>query len=239
MAVDELGGDVVAVTARSPLHTERELDDACRHAENMGVRHLVVDTNELEEAEIRGNPPDRCYLCKKDRFQRMVDLAGELQLKTVLDGTNADDLSMYRPGLRAARECGVRSPLAESGLSKEEIRGMSRRLDLPSWDKPSLSCLATRIPHGEELTPEKLAAVKCAEDVLQGYGIRQARVRHHGDIARIEVPPTDFSTLVAHAAEIAAKVAACGYRFVTLDLQGYRSGSMDTPGLGGGSGGPA
>jgi uncharacterized protein len=229
VAVDELGAKAVAVTARSPLHAEWEFEDACKQAAGMGAKHIVVDTDELADPTIRHNPPDRCYHCKHARFSRIVEMAGELGLAVTCDGTNADDQKTHRPGLRAAHECGVKSPLAEAGLSKHEIRQLSRELGVPSWNRPSLTCLATRFPYGTELNADKLKRVAAAENILWKLGFSQVRVRAHGEIARIEVQAKEFTELLKHTKQIVEHIQKQGFDYVTLDLTGFRSGSMDEP----------
>ena len=227
LASEELGNRLLAVTARSAVLPPADFAAACALAADLHVRHLVVETDAQNEEWYRDNPPDRCYVCKKNFFTRLTRIAAEQGLGTVLDGENADDLAADRPGRLAAHECGVRSPLAEAGISKAEVRAISRELGLPNWDRPANACLATRFPRGDRLTAERLERVARAEEFLHGLGFGQLRVRVHGDLAVIEVPPADLSRLMERAAEIAHGIRSRGFRRVTLDLEGYRSGSMD------------
>jgi len=229
VAHEELGDRVVAVTARSHTFPKRELDEAAAFCRAEGVRHEVIDSEELDIPGFAENPPDRCYHCKRELFNRLLAFARENGLAAVLEGSNIDDDGDYRPGRRAIRELGIVSPLHEVGLTKAEIRELSREMGLPTSDKPSFACLASRFPYGERITAAGLARVEKAEQWLldAGFGLRQLRVRSHGDMARIEVPPDDIPRLAARAAEIAAAFKDLGFAYVTLDLLGYRTGSMN------------
>lgn len=227
VAVDELGSRALAVTATSPTYPRSELETARRLAERIGVRMLEIESDELNVAGYRENPPDRCYYCKSELFSRLQQLAAEYGIAVVCDGTNADDLHDHRPGMRAACELGVASPLAELGFTKDDIRCASRDLGLPTWDKPSFACLASRIPYGETITAERLEAVDRAEAHLRQYGFGQLRVRSHGTVARIEIEPPMFPQAIAHAQAIAQALKAYGFDYVALDLEGYRTGSMN------------
>jgi len=229
VAHEELGDRVVAVTARSHTFPKRELDEASAFCRAEGVRHEVIDSEELDIPGFAENPPDRCYHCKRELFSRLLAFARENGLAAVLEGSNIDDDGDYRPGRRAIRELGIVSPLHEVGLTKAEIRELSREMGLPTSDKPSFACLASRFPYGERITAAGLARVEKAEQWLldAGFGLRQLRVRSHGDMARIEVPPDDIPRLAARAAEIAAAFKDLGFAYVTLDLLGYRTGSMN------------
>ena len=229
VACEELGDDAIAVTARSPLHGADELAQACELARTLKVKHIVVDTEELSVAEIRDNPPDRCYHCKKRRFQRMLELAAELGMPYVCDGSNVDDAGQHRPGLQACHELGIQSPLAAAGLTKNEIRELSRQAGLPTWNKPAMTCLATRFPYHAALTADGLRRVEQAEAFIWGLGVRQLRVRVDGATARIEVAPDEFSCITDHAEAIDRHLATCGFQQVVLDLKGYRFGSRDEP----------
>jgi len=227
VAVEELGERVLALTLLSPMYPAHERDDARRLAEAIGARYRCLEVDEVDQPAFRENPPERCYLCKKALFGRLCDLAREEGLAVVCDGTNADDLHVYRPGRQAAQELGVASPLAELGFSKAAIRVASRLLGLPTWSKPTYACLATRFPYGEPITREGLAAVGRAEALLRQWLPEPMRLRCHGTVARLEVAPAAFNVVMAHAAEIVAAVKDSGFAYVTLDLQGFRSGSLD------------
>ncbi len=229
VAQEVLGERALAVTARSETYPEQEVEAAVALARELGARVRLIHTDELEQEAFAANPPERCYYCKQELFGRMAEVAKEEGLVTVADGANADDVNDFRPGTRAARELGVRSPLREVGLSKAEIRELSREYGLPTWDKPAFACLASRFPYGDRITPEALRRVQAAEEVLHGLGLRQVRVRHHGETARIEVEPQEVASLLApeKRAEISAKLHTLGYTYVTVDLDGYRTGSMN------------
>ena len=228
VAHEELGDRVVAATARSHSFPNRELDEATAFCRAEGVRHVVIDSEELDIPGFAGNPPDRCYHCKKELFGKLLAFARDNGLAAVLEGSNIDDDGDYRPGRRAIRELGILSPLHEAGLTKAEIRVLSREMGLPTFDKPSFACLASRFPYGERITVRGLERVEKAEQWLldAGWGLTQLRVRSHGDLARIEVPPADIPRLAARASEIAAAFKDLGFAYVTLDLLGYRTGSM-------------
>jgi uncharacterized protein len=223
-----LGERFLAVTAASETYPARERRQAVDLAARLGFRHAVIETSELGLPGFRTNPPDRCYHCKKELFTRLRKVAEREGLPALLDGQNADDAGDYRPGARAAAELDVKSPLREAGLAKAEIRELSRREGLPTWDKPALACLASRFPYGREITAESLARVEAAEEYLRGLGLGQLRVRHHGDIARIEVKPADMAALAGAEREgVVRRLRELGYAYVSLDLEGYRTGSMN------------
>ena len=229
VAQHELGGKAVAVTAASPTYPSAECDEAARLAKSLGIRQILVNSNELDIPHFADNPPDRCYHCKSELFRIVREVADQHGLMFVADGTNADDERDYRPGRRAASELGVISPLLEARLTKQDIRTLSRRINLPTADKPALACLASRFPYGSRITEEKLRAVDAVESALRSLGFAQVRVRHHGDLARIEVEQDSISRLatpdVRDKLVRAAKQA--GFRFVSLDMEGYRTGSMN------------
>ena len=229
VAHEELGENVVAVTARSHSFPKRELDEAAAFCAREGVRHEIIDSEELDIPGFAENPPDRCYHCKKAIFGKLVAFAQANGLAAVLEGSNMDDDGDYRPGRRAIMELGVASPLHDAGLTKAEIRALSKRMGLPTADKPSFACLASRFPYGERITAAGLERVERAEQWLMdaGLGLAQLRVRSHGDMARIEVPPADIPRLAARAEEIAAALKSFGFAYVALDLQGYRTGSLN------------
>jgi len=227
---DVLGESFLAVIGRSASYPRSELLDARSLASACNVEWLEVDTRELSLPEYTSNPPERCYYCKRELFGRLKGIAAERGYAAVLDGANADDLADLRPGKTAAKELGVRSPLAEAGLSKGEIRFLSRRMGLPTWDKPAAACLASRIPYGDEITPEKLRQVERAESFLHRVGFRTVRVRHHGELARIELPLEDLATLAAEPtlrSKVVDFLKEVGFTFVAADLAGHRSGSMN------------
>jgi uncharacterized protein len=227
-ALEALGPDrVLAVTADSETYPSEELEEAKRLAAQLGARHEVIQTSELDIPGYRENTGNRCYFCKSSLFDRLKPLAEREGYRHVVYGLIADDMNEHRPGVRAAKERGVRGPLQEAGLTKDEIRELSRRMALPTWNKPSFACLSSRIAYGEPITLEKLGRIGEAERYIRSLGIRQVRVRTHGDIARIEVEPPDMERIVARAAEVAERLKALGYLYVALDLTGYRSGSMN------------
>ncbi|HET7559054.1 MAG TPA: ATP-dependent sacrificial sulfur transferase LarE [Limnochordia bacterium] len=222
-----LGERAVAVTAKSPSLPTRELRIAQEVAAGIGIQLRLIDTFELENPNYTANAGDRCYFCKDELFDAIERVVAETGIRWVAYGENHDDLADYRPGRQAAQEHGVRAPLREAELTKAEVRELARRFELPVWDKPAFACLSSRFPVGTQITAELLRQVEAAEDVLWNAGFRQFRVRHHGEIARIEVPAEDFARLVERAGELAPQIKASGYRFVTLDLSGFRSGGLN------------
>ncbi len=228
-ALGVLGRDkVLAVTLTGSLFPPEEVHETNALAERLGAEHAVLKQHPLEVAGLADNPPDRCYVCKRALFRSVIQLAEERGLAEVLDGSNADDARAHRPGKRALAELGVASPLMEAGLGKADVRALSRRLDLPTADRPSSPCLATRFPYGQPITEAGLQRVAAAERHLHHLGYEVCRVRDHGDVARIEVPPEQVARLVSrHHGQIVADLKALGYAYVTVDLEGYRSGAMD------------
>lgn len=224
---DVLGDRAVAATASSKTYPSDEIRLAEQLAAAMGVRLIHLETNELDDERFAANPPERCYYCKSELFAKLSELAAANGLKYLLDGANADDVADFRPGTRAEKEFHVRSPLREAGLTKDEIRALSRHFGLPNWDKPSFACLSTRFPYGVRITEEKLTQIDESERFMRALGVGQLRVRHHGEIARIEVSAPDIELVIRHRAEIAAKLKSLGFAYVTLDLLGYRTGSMN------------
>jgi uncharacterized protein len=223
-----LGDRAVAITAESPSYPDRHRQLARQIARDFGLRHEVIHTNELERPEYRANPADRCYYCKHELYTHLARIASA-RGAVVVDGNNADDRGDYRPGRKAAREFGVRSPLDEVDLTKNEIRALSKRAGLPTWDEPASACLSSRIPYHHEVTDEKLRTIERAEEALRRLGFRVFRVRHHDEVARIELAREEMPrALDEHmAAAIVRELKSIGYRFVSLDLQGYRTGSLN------------
>lgn len=227
LAHRSLGDKAVAVTADSRTLPRRELEASKQTANSIGIRHIIIPYNELGEAEFSHNPVDRCYYCKSGLFRELEALAGKLGLEAVLDGTNASELTGHRPGHRAAAEHNVLTPFADLGITKNEIRKMARVLGLAIWDKPQQACLSSRFPYGREITVQGLERVEKAEDMLHDLGVGQCRVRDHGDTARIEVIEDDFSVLLNNRDKITKHLKELGYKYITLDLEGFRSGSFD------------
>jgi uncharacterized protein len=229
-AVDVLGARALAVTALSPTYPEHEQKEAAALAARLGIAHVTVRTRECENPEFLRNGPDRCYHCKRDLVALVRAAARERGIETVADGTTADDLTDHRPGRRAALEGGVVSPLLDAGFAKADVRALSRRMGLPTADKPSLACLASRIPYGTPITPERLAAVDRVESAIRALGFRQVRVRHHGETARIEVEPAQVARLCQPRIrrKVVAAARAAGFLYVAADLEGYRTGSLNT-----------
>lgn len=230
VAIDTLGSDkVVAVTGRSDSLARAEFEQAGELVESIGAEHVVVDTDEIENPDYVSNPTNRCYFCKATLYSHMERFIEERGIKVIASGTNADDLGDFRPGIEASHDHRVRSPLAEAGLTKNDLRELSKRLGLPTYDKPASPCLASRVPYGETVTPEKLQMIEAAEAFLHGIGIRECRVRHHGKVARIEVPPRFIPMLAEpeNATRIDEHFRTLGYSYVALDLRGFRSGSMN------------
>ncbi|MCF7890671.1 ATP-dependent sacrificial sulfur transferase LarE [Candidatus Bipolaricaulota bacterium] len=229
-AVDFLGPDkVLAVTASSEAYPNHERKEARELAEKLEVEWRTIQSSETTNPNFRENPTNRCYFCKKELFEDLKELADRKGLNKVVDGTIQDDSEGHRPGTRAAEELGVASPLQQAGLNKEEIREFSKQVGLETWNKPSFACLASRFPYGKEITEEKLDRVGRAEEFLLELGIEQFRVRHHGDIARIEVRRSDFDRLLDSGEKVVSRLKELGYDYVTLDLEGYRTGSMNEP----------
>lgn len=229
VAVKVLGKRAIAVTALSPTYPEHVKKDAGKIARQIGIKHIFVDSNELEIPGFADNPVNRCYYCKRELFKVVAKVAKPFGIKAVADGSNADDTGDYRPGMKAAREAGVLSPLMQAGLNKAEIRELSRRMRLSTADKPAYACLASRFPYGARITEDKLKAVDDMEVLLRKAGFSQVRVRHHGDIARIEVPEQEIRKMLKDTVRknITAAVKKAGFKYAALDLQGYRTGSMN------------
>lgn len=228
-ARDTLGERAVAVTAKSCSFPERELKEAVAFCEKEGIRHIVIESEELDIDGFRQNPKNRCYLCKHELFTKIGEAAKELGIEHIAEGSNMDDLGDYRPGLQAAAELDVKSPLRYAGLTKDEIRALSREMGLPTWNKQSFACLSSRFVYGETISEEKLSMVDRAEQLLLDMGFRQVRVRVHGTVARIEILPAEFGRLIEDDARsrIYGTFKALGFSYVTMDLGGYRTGSMN------------
>lgn len=229
VAREELGDSVIAATVKSKIHHLSETADAKAMAQKFKVKHLFIDVDILSNKEFASNPQERCYICKKEIFKRMIERAKGLHLDFVADGSNYDDLSDYRPGMKAVREFKVRSPLQEALLTKEDIRLLSKEMNLPTWNKPSNSCLATRIPYGDKITLEKLKRIDQAEIFIHHLGFEQVRVRYYNKLAKIEVGEKDLLLFLEKDLKerIIFKLKKLGFSYITLDLQGYRSGSMN------------
>jgi pyridinium-3,5-biscarboxylic acid mononucleotide sulfurtransferase len=228
IASQTLGDRAVAVTADSPSYPERHRELAIRIAREFRLRHEIIHTRELDRPDYRANPTNRCYFCKHELYTHLSRIAADRR-SVVVDGNNADDRGDYRPGRQAAREFGVRSPLDEVDLTKDEIRELSRLAGLPTWDEPASACLSSRIPYHSEVTDDKLRTIETAEQALRALGFRVFRVRHHDDVARVEIARAEMARALEPelSAAIVRELKAAGYKYVTLDLQGYRMGSLN------------
>jgi uncharacterized protein len=218
---------VLAVTSNNETYLPSELEGAKALALSLGVEHLVVNTRELDDPNYAKNPANRCYFCKSTLYSDLAKIAEEKGFRCVIDGANKDDEGDYRPGREAAKELGVISPLSVVRMSKDEVRELAKFLGLPSWDKPALACLSSRFPYGQEITPEKLAQVARAEEFMRSRGYKQVRVRHHGEIARLEIGPDELEKAFKQREEISTELTAAGFLYVTLDLVGYTPGSLN------------
>ncbi|MEA5009420.1 ATP-dependent sacrificial sulfur transferase LarE [Clostridium tyrobutyricum] len=229
VAHDVLGDNVIAITATSSTYPKRELDEARKYAKSMGVKHIIIESEELDIEGYAKNPVNRCYYCKKELFSKLRNIAKENDINYVLDGSNLDDTGDYRPGMEAAKELGIVSPLKEAKLTKDDIRTFSREMDLPTWNKPSFACLSSRFPYGNKITSKKLKMVEDAEQFLLDLGFRQVRVRCHDTIARIEVAPEERSEFfdLSLMDKVGNKFREIGFTYVTLDILGYKTGSMN------------
>jgi uncharacterized protein len=227
VARDALGDRALAVTGVSPSIPASEVEEAKRLADSIGIAHQLIDTGEMNDPEYVANSPERCFHCKDELYTRLSALARERGFEHVIDGCNLDDTGDFRPGRRAAAGHGVRSPLVEAGLTKDDIRALSRDRGLPTWDKPAMACLSSRIPYGTPVTLDALSRIADAEAYLRSLGVRQLRVRHHGDVARIETDEAGLELLIGRRAEVVERLKALGYLYVTLDLAGYRTGSLN------------
>jgi len=229
VADEVLGEDVLAVTVVSSFMPGHEKKEASEIARLIGARHEIVAIDENDIEGFTDNPVDRCYICKKFLFSQVLAIAEAAGVACVMDASNADDTGDYRPGLKALKELGIRSPLMEAGLTKDEIRELSKVRNLPSWDKPAMACLATRIPYGEKITKEKLRQIDEAEEFLRSLGYDNCRVRHHGKLARIEVSPKRIEQLMkpGQRRQVTEHLKGLGFKYITLDMQGYRMGSLN------------
>ena len=229
VAHDVLGDQVIAVTAQSCSFPKRELEEAKAFCKKEGIKHIICESEELQIEGFSHNPKNRCYLCKHELFEKIGNIAKENNIKYVAEGSNMDDNGDYRPGLQAVAELHVKSPLRHVELTKQEIRDLSKEMGLPTWDKQSFACLSSRFVYGEEITESKLSMVDQAEQLLLDMGFHQLRVRIHGQMARIEVMPSEFLKLMedANREKIVSEFKKIGFSYVTLDLQGYRMGSMN------------
>lgn len=227
IAHNTLGNKVIAVTARSLTYPKEELKEAKRLAKLIGVRHTIISSEETKNKNFKNNHKNRCYYCKKELFSKLKDIAKKEKMNYVLDASNYDDGKDFRPGMKAINELNIKSPLKDAKLTKQNIRFLSKKLKLTTWNKPSFACLATRFPYGDKITNKKLIIVNKAENYLKKLGIKQLRIRHHNAIARIEVNKKDFSLLLKNPDNIIKKFKKLGFSYITLDLEGYRTGSMN------------
>ncbi len=229
VASDVLSDRALAITGVSPSIPQSEVQEAKELARSFGIAHELIDTQEMDDPNYVANSPNRCFHCKDELYGRLIGIARARGFDNVVDGCNLDDTGDFRPGRRAATQHGVRSPLVEADLTKDDIRALSRERGLPTWDKPAMACLSSRIPYGTPVTVEALGRIGDAEAYLRSLGLRQLRVRHHEDVARIETDEAGLELLIARRAEVVERLKALGYLYVTLDLAGYRSGSLNLP----------
>lgn len=227
VAYDVLGDNVIAVTATSSTYSKNELNLTKKFTKKIGVHHIVIKSDEMKNESFLKNTPNRCYYCKRELFSKIKKIADSHKINNILDGSNVDDIKDYRPGAKALIEHGVISPLKEAKLTKKEIRELSREMHLKSWNKPALACLASRFPYGTRITKGRLRQVEKAEAFLSNLGLNQIRVRHHDEIARIEVAKDDFPKILKHAKKITQKFKKIGFTYITLDIEGYRTGSLN------------
>lgn len=227
IAHEVLGDKAVAITATSSTYPQRELEQAKKFTNNIGMKHILINSEETEIDNFSRNPRNRCYYCKKELFSKIRQVATQEKLNFVLDGSNIDDLDDYRPGMKALEELDVVSPLKEVGFTKREIKELSKTMNLESWDKPAFACLASRFPYGTEITQSRLEQVEKAESFLHLLGVKQFRVRYHNEVARIEVSKDDFQVILNNSDEIIKKFKELGFKYITLDIEGYRTGSMN------------
>ena len=227
VAFDVLGDKVLAVTASSPSVPRKEIEDAVNLAKSIGARHMLVETKELEDENYRKNPSNRCFYCKTKLYSSLDAISKRFPGAVVLNGINFDDLSDYRPGIQACEDWNVKSPLKDAGLTKQEIRNLSKELNLPTYNKPASPCLSSRIPYGLEVSEKKLSQIERGEDFLRGLGLNELRLRHHGDICRIEVLPEQFDIIIKNNKLISAELKKIGFKFVSMDILGFKTGSLN------------
>jgi len=227
VGVDRLGERCIAATGLSASYAPEEMTEAKAVADQLGARHVMAHTMELTDPRYADNSHQRCFFCKSELYTKLFELAATLDLATVVDGTNLDDTGDFRPGIRAGKQLGVESPLVEAGMTKADVRAVAKAWGLPTWDKPAAACLSSRFAYGDPITVEKLRKVSSAETALRSLGLRGFRVRHHGDIARLEIPLDQIATVMERRDEVTSGVKAAGYAYVALDLDGFRSGSMN------------
>jgi len=229
IAHQELGAKALAVTAESPSYPSHQRNVAAGLVEKYGFQHEFIDSEEMDDDNYVQNPSNRCYFCKQELYTKLQDIAAQRGFHYVVDGNNLDDTGDYRPGRQAGRELEVRSPLIEAGLGKQEIRDLSRRIGLPTWDQPASACLSSRIPYGSEVTPQKLRMIDQGEDILRSFGFAQSRVRHHGDVARIEIARAELPKAlnIEMFDRLSREFKKIGFRFVAVDVDGYRTGALN------------
>ncbi|MFO8017828.1 MAG: ATP-dependent sacrificial sulfur transferase LarE [Promethearchaeia archaeon] len=223
-----LKDNVIAITSNSPTFPRDELDFTKKLAKKWGFEHIIIKSKEMENQNFVKNPKDRCYFCKQELFSKIKKLAEKKRINYVLDGTNYDDLGDYRPGIKALEELDIISPLKEVQLTKKEIRALSKKMSLETWDKPSLACLSSRFPYGVKITQKKIKKIDKAEQLIKDLGIHQVRVRFHGEVARIEIEKNDFQVILKNS-DIVDKIKKLGFTYISLDLEGYRTGSLNEP----------
>lgn len=227
VATDVLGDKALAITVNSMLHPKKELSDALQFVKQVNAHHIVIDVDVNEIDDVKENPENRCYFCKKHIFSKIKDVANQEKIPYVLDASNYDDLEDYRPGMKALERLSVVSPLVDAKIGKNEIRELSKQMNLDTWDKPSFACLASRFPYGIKITKSRLEQIEKAESFLLSLGMKQFRVRYHNEVSRIEVPKNDFQIVLDNSSEIVKKFKEFGFKYVTLDIQGYRTGSLN------------